>query len=88
MKHPKIASQIWDKKYRFKMADGTPLDETVQDTWLRIAKALAAPEDTDNPGRYIQDFFYALEDYKFLLAGRISESPSDFQCPSGFYVYL
>ena len=44
MKHPKIASQIWDKKYRFKMADGTPLDETVQDTWFRIARALAEPE--------------------------------------------
>lgn len=72
MKHPRIATQIWDKKYRLKMADGTPLDETVPDTWHRIAKALAVPEDTDNPGRYIQDFFYALEDYKFLPAGRIT----------------
>lgn len=71
MKHPKIASQIWDKKYRFKMADGTPLDETVQDTWFRIARALAEPEKLD-PASHAQDFFYALEDYKFLTAGRIT----------------
>ena len=71
MKHPKIASQIWDKKYRFKMADGTPLDETVQDTWLRIARALAEPEKP-GPTPHVQNFFYALEDYKFLPAGRIT----------------
>lgn len=71
MKHPKIASQIWDKKYRFKTADGTPLDETVQDTWLRIARALAEPEKT-SPTSHVQNFFYALEDYKFLPAGRIT----------------
>lgn len=72
MKHPKIASQIWDKKYRFKMADGTPLDETVQDTWLRIARALALPEGPELTTRYQSEFFYALEDYKFLPAGRIT----------------
>lgn len=72
MKHPKIASQIWDKKYRFKMADGTPLDETVQDTWFRIARALALPEGPELTTRYQSEFFYALEDYKFLPAGRIT----------------
>jgi hypothetical protein len=36
-----IAHEIWDMKYRFKSADGTPIDETVDDTWRRVAKALA-----------------------------------------------
>jgi len=36
-----IAEQIWDMKYRFKDADGTPLDHSVEDTWKRIAGALA-----------------------------------------------
>lgn len=71
MEHPKIASQIWDKKYRFKAVDGTPFDETVEDTWLRIARALAEPEKT-NPASHAQNFFRALEDYKFLPAGRIT----------------
>ena len=37
-----IAEQIWDMKYRFKDADGTPIDKTVEDSWRRIARALAA----------------------------------------------
>jgi len=39
-----IAEQIWDMKYRFKQADGTPIDETVEDSWRRIARSLAAVE--------------------------------------------
>jgi hypothetical protein len=36
-----IAEQIWDMKYRLKGQDGSPLDGTVQDTWRRVARALA-----------------------------------------------
>ena len=36
-----IAEQIWDMKYRFKEADGTPIDGSVEDSWRRIARALA-----------------------------------------------
>ena len=39
-----IAEQIWDMKYRFKAADGAPRDVTVEDTWRRIARALAQVE--------------------------------------------
>ena len=39
-----IAEQIWDMKYRFKDADGKPLDATVEDSWRRIARALATVE--------------------------------------------
>jgi ribonucleoside-diphosphate reductase alpha chain len=31
-------------KYRFKEADGTPIDGTVEDSWRRIARALAEVE--------------------------------------------
>jgi len=65
-----IAEQIWDMKYRFKEADGTPLDGTVEDTWRRIARALAVVEkDAD---RWENEFNGALEDFKFLPAGRIT----------------
>ena len=37
-----IAEAIWDMKYRLKEADGTAVDATVEDTWRRIARALAA----------------------------------------------
>ena len=39
-----IAEQIWEMKYRLKDIDGTPLDGTVEDTWRRIARALAETE--------------------------------------------
>ena len=64
-----IAEQIWDMKYRFKDADGTPVDVTVEDTWRRIARDLAKVED--NPERWEETFYDALSDFKYLPAGRI-----------------
>ena len=65
-----IAEQIWDMKYRFKDADGTPRDGTVEDTWRRIARALAVVEK--GPGAWEDKFYAALEDFKYLPAGRIT----------------
>ncbi len=65
-----IAEQIWDMKYRFKSADGTPVDTSVEDTWHRIARALATTE-TD-PAQWEPRFYAALEGFKFLPAGRIT----------------
>ncbi|WP_138421615.1 adenosylcobalamin-dependent ribonucleoside-diphosphate reductase [Maritimibacter alexandrii] len=62
-----IAEQIWDMKYRLKEADGTAVDKTIEDTWHRIADALAESE----PER-AGEFYAALEDFKFLPAGRIT----------------
>ncbi|WP_456390549.1 adenosylcobalamin-dependent ribonucleoside-diphosphate reductase [Profundibacter sp.] len=63
-----IAEQIWDMKYRLKDQDGAVVDKTVQDTWRRIACALA---EGDADGRE-QEFYAALADFKFLPAGRIT----------------
>ena len=65
-----IAAQIWDMKYRFKEADGTPRDVTVEDTWRRIARALAEVEE--HPKVWEDKFYTALEDFKYLPAGRIT----------------
>lgn len=65
-----IAEQIWDMKYRFKDADGTPKDITVEDSWRRIAHDLARVEK-DAP-MWEDKFYEALEDFKFLPAGRIT----------------
>ncbi|MGH1577923.1 adenosylcobalamin-dependent ribonucleoside-diphosphate reductase [Planktotalea sp.] len=65
-----IAEQIWDMKYRFKDADGTPIDATVEDSWGRIAKDLAKVED--DPEHWEEQFYAALEDFKYLPAGRIT----------------
>ena len=65
-----IAEQIWDMKYRFKEADGTPKDVTVEDSWHRIANDLASVEK--DPSAWEGKFYEALEDFKFLPAGRIT----------------
>ena len=65
-----IAEQIWDMKYRFKQADGTPIDETVEDSWRRIARSLAAVETAS--ADWEPKFYEALSDFKFLPAGRIT----------------
>jgi len=65
-----IAQQIWDMKYRLKTADGTIVDTTVQDTWRRIADDLASVEK--DPSLWSKRFYNALDDFKFLPAGRIT----------------
>jgi len=65
-----IAEQIWDMKYRFKKADGTPIDASVEQTWERIAGALAEVEK--DPAAWAPKFYSALEDFKYLPAGRIT----------------
>ncbi|QQA42101.1 adenosylcobalamin-dependent ribonucleoside-diphosphate reductase [Pelagovum pacificum] len=65
-----IAEQIWDMKYRLKQADGTALDETVESTWRRIAQSLAEVEA--EPAKWEKKFYGALEDFRFLPAGRIT----------------
>jgi ribonucleoside-diphosphate reductase alpha chain len=65
-----IAEAIWDMKYRFKEADGTPIDRTVEDSWRRIARALAEVEA--EPNVWEERFYGALSGFKFLPAGRIT----------------
>lgn len=65
-----IAEQIWDMKYRFKEADGTPIDLSVEDSWRRIARDLAKVEK--DPAKWEKKFYSALEDFKYLPAGRIT----------------
>ena len=64
-----IAEHIWDMKYRLKNADGEALDTTIEDSWRRVARALAVNED--DAEHFEAEFYNILEDFKFLPAGRI-----------------
>lgn len=66
-----ISRQIWDRKYRHKDTEGNPLDLTIEDTWRRVAKALAGAEAAEEREAYSQKFFDTMKDFKFLPAGRI-----------------
>jgi ribonucleoside-diphosphate reductase alpha chain len=64
-----ISQKIWDMKYRLKSPSGEVIDKTIEDTWRRVANALAAPEQ--DPKAWSNRFYEALKDFKFLPAGRV-----------------
>ncbi|MCC7049396.1 MAG: ribonucleoside reductase, partial [Alphaproteobacteria bacterium] len=64
-----ISQQIWEMKYRLKRPGGDPVDKTVEDSWRRVAHALAERER--EPSLWRDRFFTALEHFAFLPAGRI-----------------
>ena len=65
--HNHMAEQMWDMKYRLKEQDGTIVDQTIQDTWRRIAKDLS-----QNEPKYEDEFYSVLESFQFIPAGRIN----------------
>ena len=66
-----ISQQIWDMKYRFKSADDSVKERSIEDSWRRVARAMAAAEKEENREKWEDRFYALLEDYKFLPAGRI-----------------
>ena len=65
-----ISRQIWDMKYRFKR-DDSAVDESIEDTWRRIADALAEVEEPAQRAHWRERFYDALEGFRYLPAGRI-----------------
>ena len=66
-----ISHQIWDMKYRLKSTSGDVIDRTVNDTWRRIATALAEPESEAVRAQWAKKFEAAMSEFRFLPAGRI-----------------
>ena len=69
------ASQdIWDKKYRLKAKLGDPVDRTMDDSFKRVARALADAEDTaDKRAYWYERFLWALR-RGAIPAGRITSN--------------
>jgi ribonucleoside-diphosphate reductase alpha chain len=66
-----ISQQIWDMKYRLKGPDGAPVDKTIEDSWRRVANALAEAETPETSAYWAEAFYEALSGFKYLPAGRI-----------------
>ena len=65
---------IWDKKYRLKTKDGDSVDHTINDTFERVARALAEVERTDSERKHwYEQFVWALEQGA-IPAGRITSN--------------
>ncbi|MEE8343460.1 MAG: ribonucleotide reductase N-terminal alpha domain-containing protein, partial [Gammaproteobacteria bacterium] len=65
---------IWDKKYRLKTKDGDIIDETIDDTYCRVARSLADVEPTGELREYwYKEFVWALR-RGAIPAGRITSN--------------
>lgn len=63
-----ISRHIWETKYRY--ADRGHAERAIEDTWHRVARALAAVERQEAPG-WERKFLTILQDFRFLPGGRI-----------------
>jgi len=61
---------IWDKKYRLQDKHGNPVDADIQETYRRVAKALAEVEEEGKRDFWFQRFTWALANGA-IPAGRI-----------------
>lgn len=65
------SADIWDSKYRLKDKNGQPVDDDLEQTYSRVAAALADVEQTDElRGHWREQFLWALQQGA-LPAGRI-----------------
>jgi ribonucleoside-diphosphate reductase alpha chain len=64
------SDDIWDKKYRLKDKEGNPVDETIDATYRRVARALADVEEEGKRELWHERFLWALRNGA-IPAGRI-----------------
>ena len=64
-----LSRLIWERNYRYLEQTG-PIDQTIEDTWQRIASALASQEQ-DAQNHWQQQFYQLLSGFRFLPGGRI-----------------
>jgi ribonucleoside-diphosphate reductase alpha chain len=64
---------IWDKKYRLTAKDGSPIDKTMDDTYKRVARALADVEGEHCREQWYESFLWALR-HGAIPAGRVTSN--------------
>ncbi|NNM60618.1 MAG: adenosylcobalamin-dependent ribonucleoside-diphosphate reductase [Steroidobacteraceae bacterium] len=65
---------IWDKKYRLTAKDGSPIDGSMDDTYKRVARALAGVEATEElREQWYESFLWALR-RGAIPAGRVTSN--------------
>ncbi len=69
-----VSLDIWDKKYRLKNKQGSFIDQDMDDTYQRVARALADVEETEEKrGLWFEKFLWALR-RGAIPAGRITSN--------------
>lgn len=66
-----IRKKVFTDRYAWKDAKGQPQEEYPEQMWGRVAKALSKVEQPEQQEHWEQRFYTAMEDFKFVPAGRI-----------------
>lgn len=65
-----VSEKVWDQKYRYRIQDKI-IDQTIEETWRRVATAVANAELPKNIERFSEEFYDILVGFRFLPSGRI-----------------
>ncbi|VVC76725.1 Vitamin B12-dependent ribonucleoside-diphosphate reductase [Aquicella siphonis] len=65
-----ISMIVWENKYRYQCG-GKIVDQSVEDTWRRVARAMAGVERKPERREWQRQFYRILENFHFLPGGRI-----------------
>ncbi|MFD2179613.1 adenosylcobalamin-dependent ribonucleoside-diphosphate reductase [Veronia pacifica] len=75
--YQETSMEIWDSKYRLKTKHGVAVDSTLDDTFKRVARALADLEQKNAQEKWYQEFLWALR-HGAIPAGRITSNAGAF----------
>lgn len=71
MKLEGIRNKVFLDRYSRKDAKGSPLEQTPEEMWRRVAKGIAGVEKKAKRKEWEGKFYSLMEDFKFLPGGRI-----------------
>lgn len=66
-----LQKKVYDDRYALKDMNGNQVENNIEETWNRIATAVALAEDEEERELYKIRFYNLLYDFKFLPGGRI-----------------
>ncbi len=66
-----IRKQVFLDRYALKDEQGKPIEQTPEEMWRRVAKAVAQVEQRDKRAYWEEKFYDAMRDFVFVPGGRI-----------------
>ncbi len=71
MRLTEISEKVFIDRYSLKDKKGKPLEKTPEEMWKRVSKATAALEKKEDQKMWAKEFYWAMEDFKYVPGGRI-----------------
>lgn len=66
-----LRARVFWEKYSFRKDDGVPTEVLPEEMWRRVSKAIASVETNAKQDEWEKNFYWLLENYRFIPGGRI-----------------